>query len=584
MTHDDARRHFDRATALLHDGDAAGAAAAYAEASRLRPGWLAPVANRGMALERVGRYAEAELVLREALRLQPDCEPVLTVLTGVLCALGRPGEAVTLGARAVALAPEQPAAWINQGHALQASGEPVGAEAACRRALALDPGSGLAAYNLGHALAGQWRSAEALDCFRAAVERDPGYAPARHTLLMSLLYAPGETEESLYRAHRSWGDEVTARLPARLPPASPPAGDRPLRVGYLSPDFRAHSCAHFLQPLFAAHDRSAIEVFAYSAVARPDPVTAWFRASAAHWREVAGRPAADIAAQVRADRIDVLVDLGGHTRGHPLATFAWQPARAQVAWLGYPGTTGLAAIGHRVTDEVADPPGAADRWHTERLLRLPGGFLCYGPQADAPPVASPPVARTGCITFGSFNNLAKLTPEAVRSYAAILAAVPRSRLLLKAQALASDSARLRVAAAFGAAGISPDRLALQGWIPGGSQPLAAYGNVDIALDTFPYNGTTTTFEALWMGVPVVCLRGARHAARVGASILTALGRPGWIAGDEAGFVATAVALAADPAGLGACRRTLRDELAASGLCAATAFARRLEAAWREIAR
>jgi len=574
--------HFELATALLNGGDAAGAAAAYANAARLRPGWLAPLANGGIALHQLGRNGEAEAVLEAALRLKPDCEPVLTTLAGVLHALGRQAEAAAAGERAVAADPGQPAAWINLGLALHALGRLEEAEAAGRRALALDPDSALAEYNLAHALNDQWRGAEAVASFRRAVTLDPAYQPARHALLFNLLYEPAETEQSLFDAHTAWGRDLTARLPATPPQARNPRPHR-LKVGYLSPDFRSHSCAYFLRPVFAAHDRHAVQVYAYGTVERPDGTTAWFQSRADHWRDVRGLADMAIADQIRADGIDVLVDLAGHTRGQPLAVFALQPAPVQVAWLGYPATSGLAAIGYRLTDAEADPPGAADRLHTERLVRLSGGFHCYEPPADAPALAPTHGARHGGVTFGSFNNISKINPEVVATWTRVLQGTPGSRLVLKGQLLGHGPARRRLAAAFADAGLEPGRLELRPWISTGSHPLAAYQDIDIALDTFPYNGTTTTFEALWMGVPVVALRGHRHAARVGASILTHLGRPEWLAGDVATYVEITRRLAADPMALAEQRRTLRAALAGSSLCDAVAFTRKLEAAFRELA-
>lgn len=583
--------HFELGAALLHASDPAGAARAWAEAARLRPGWMAPLANRGIALHQLREHAEAELALREALRLKPDTEPVLTTLAGVLHALGRHGEAAATAEHAAALAPGRPEPWINLGLALHALGRLADAEAAYRRAIAAVPGSpqdaAMAVYNLGHVLNDQWRSAEALALFRRAVELDPDYQPARHALLFNLLYAPAETEATIQAAHVEWARQLVARLPAAPPPPAPHApGSRRLRVGYVSPDFRSHSCAYFLQPLFAAHDRQAMEVFAYASVERPDATTAWFRANTEHWRDIAGLGDEAIAAQVRADGVDVLVDLAGHTRGQPLGVFARQPAPVQVAWLGYPATSGLARIGYRLTDAEADPPGTADRLHAERLVRLTGGLHCYQAPADAPAVGDLPALRDqpGGITFGSFNNISKITPAVVATWAAILRALPAAKLVLKGQLLAHDSARTSLATAFSAEGLAPERVELRAWVPRDGNPLAAYHDIDIALDTFPYNGTTTTFEALWMGVPVVTLRGGRHAARVGASILTHLGRPEWIAADGADYQRIALALAADLPALAARRLSLRTELRESSLCNAAGFARKMEAVYRDLLR
>ncbi len=272
----------------------------------------------------------------------------------------------------------------------------------------------------------------------------------------------------------------------------------------------------------------------------------------------------------------------GHTLNQPLEVFALQPAPVQVAWLGYPATTGLPQIGYRLTDDVADPPGAADRYHTEQLVRLAGGFHCYRAPDDAPDVSSLPASNNGFITFASFNNIAKVTPVVIATWAGILLALPDSRLLLKGKLLVHAGVRARICRAFEQAGVSATRLELRNWISRSDNPLAAYGEVDIALDTFPYNGTTTTFEALWMGVPVITLRGTRHAARVGASILSHLGRPGWIAEDPRHYVAAAVELASDLPALATQRHTLRGTLTRSSLADAPGFAQRIEVVYRNL--
>lgn len=579
----EAALHFDLATALLEAGHAADAAEAYAEASRLRPGWLAPLANRGIALQRIGRLVEAEAALQAALALQPGSEPVLTALAGVLHSLGRHREAVDAGRQAVAVAPGQAEPWINLGLALHATGRLDEAADACLRALAISPDDAMAVYNLGHVRNDQWRSAEALAGFRRAVELAPGYQPARHALLFNLLYDPRQNEETLFLTHSDWARDFCAALPeSRPPPVDPKLDSRRLRVGYVSPDFRAHSCAYFLKPLFTAHDRTRLEVYAYANVDKPDATTAWFRNHTEHWRDTRGRSDGDIARQIRADGIDILVDLAGHTRDQPLGVFALQPAPVQVAWLGYPATAGLRQIGYRLTDAEADPPGAADRLHAERLVRLPGGLHCYEAPADAPEVNALPALRNGGVTFGSFNNISKVTPEVVGAWAGILRLVAGSRLVLKGRLLAHAAARNALAQAFASEGIDPARIDLRDWVPRAAGPLSAYQDIDIALDTFPYNGTTTTFEALWMGVPVVTLRGQRHAARVGASILCHLGRPEWVAADVPAYTAIALGLASDLPGLVGLRQALRGELGRSSLTDAAGFARKLEAVYREL--
>jgi len=313
-------------------------------------------------------------------------------------------------------------------------------------------------------------------------------------------------------------------------------------------------------------------------VARPDATTERLRGLSDGWVDVRGLDDTALAARIRDDGIDILVDLGGHTGGNRLLVFAREPAPVQVSYLGYPATTGLEAIGYRLTDARADPPGVADDFHGEALIRLNRCFLCYGTPDDAPEVAPRPA--DGPITFGSFNHLPKVTPEVVATWCRILDRVAGARLILKAKGLASAVTRDRVRALFADHGIAPERVETIAWLPAPGDHLALYGRVDIALDSFPYNGTTTTCEALWMGVPVVTLAGDRHAGRVGASLLATVGRDDLITATRDDYVARAVALAADADGRAAARRDLRERVRRSPLGDAAGLATEIEAAYR----
>jgi protein O-GlcNAc transferase len=335
-------------------------------------------------------------------------------------------------------------------------------------------------------------------------------------------------------------------------------------------------------PLLQPHDRARIEIVCYAEIAHPDRRTDAFKALADQWHATVGLTDAALASQIRDDAIDLLVDLSGHTANHRLAVFARRPAPIQLSWLGYPCTTGLAAIDYRLTDALADPAPAADALHAERLVRLPHGFQVYVPPRPAPEVGPPPAARAGALTFGSFNNLAKLNDDVIALWARILAAVPGSRLLLKFHQLADAATGARYRARFAAAGIAAERVLLEPGIGDWTRHMARYGAVDIGLDPFPYNGTTTTCEALWMGVPVVTLRGDRHAGLVGASLLTRLGLTELIAADRDDYVAKATALAGDAARLASLRAGLRARFAASPLGDPARFARAVEAAYREV--
>ncbi|MCW2249405.1 putative O-linked N-acetylglucosamine transferase (SPINDLY family) [Azospirillum fermentarium] len=489
---------------------------------------------------------EAESLLRQALLRAPRDTGTMNNLGLALARMGRVGEAVHMFRQAVGIRADYTEAWFGLAAALDAQGEPEAALAAYRTVAELRPG-------------------------------DPG---TDSNLLMMLGYREALTPTELYAAHRRWGERVEAALAPVLAaeprPAVRPLAGRRLRIGYVSPDFRLHSVAMFLLPLLAAHDRTRVELFAYSNVELPDAVTDHIRRSVDGWRAIQGVTDDAAAAQIRADGIDVLVDLTGHTANNRLGIFAHRPAPVQVSWLGYPATTGLAAINARFTDAVADPPGESDGHHSERLVRLEGGFLCYRPLSAVPDPAPPPCLENGFVTFGSFNTLNKLNPEVAALWARVLHAVPDSRLLLKAGPLVDGSVRRRVLGLFASHGVPAGRIGLRARVPDNDGHLKAYGWMDVALDPFPYNGTTTSCEALWMGVPVLTLPGVRHAARVGASLLTAAGRPDLIAADADDFVAKAAALAADPGRLAAGRQALRPLLQASRLCDAAAFARAFE--------
>ncbi|CAN0278804.1 unnamed protein product, partial [Phaeothamnion confervicola] len=417
---------------------------------------------------------------------------------------------------------------------------------------------------------------------RAAIARARALAPtdtvlASNALMVAQYDPPGPPAEGLAQA-RTWPGPRGATRPK---PAEPQPGRR-LRVGYASPDFCSHSCSYFLVPLLAGHDRNAVEVFAYSDVASPDGLTAAFRGLVPNWRETTGLDDKAFVARVREDRIDILVDCAGHTQGNRLAAFARRPAAVQATWLGFPDTTGLDAFDARIVDGISDPQPAADGLASEPLARIPGGFLAYMPPPFAPTVGPSPLAASGLPTFGSFNNLPKVTARTLDLWAAALRAVPAARMVVKARGLDEPELQAKLRAGFAARGIEPARVEPVGFVGAIQDHIARYAGIDVALDTTPYNGTTTTCEALWMGVPVVALAGDRHAARVGASLLAQLGAGDWVARDADSFAAIAAGLVADGARLAAIRSGLRARMAGSALCDGVRLARGFEALYRRL--
>jgi protein O-GlcNAc transferase len=564
------------------------AVAAQQQAIALQPTSAEAHNNLGVALHGLGRLAEAAAAFHGAVTLKPTYGDAYYNLANALRAQGQLDEAVAAYQGAVAVAPDHGDAHNTLGTVLQEQGQLGQAVAAYRHAMVLRPGDPKVVNNLGIAYQEMGRPSEAMAAFRQALAVQPDLAATLSNLILAMNYDNTVNQGDILAESRRW-DDAHGVVPVTCNKPRDPEGrlrigpEGRLRIGYVSPDFRRHSVGHFIEPIIAHHDRWSFEVYCYAEVASPDDHTAHFQGLANHWRSTLGLSDSAVADQIREDRIDVLVDLAGHTAGNRLGVFARQPAPVQIAWIGYPNTTGMATMGYRFTDAVADPPGPADQDHTETLLRLDNGFLCFAPPVDAPDVAPLPSLANGHVTFGSFNHLPKVNPAVVVAWATILKRVPGSRLVIKSRTLADPETRERYDDLFTAEGIEPGRIELVSWVPSTAGHLGAYGRVDIALDPFPYNGTTTTCEALWMGVPVVTLRGDRHAGRVGASLLTRVGLGELIAETGDTYIDTAVALAGAPEQLANLRHTLRQRMADSTLCDPETITRDVEAAYRRLA-
>ncbi len=578
---DDAAAHASLGAALTELGRPAEAAAAFREATRLKPDNAEAQYNLGIMVEALGRPDEAAAAYRAAIAANPQLVEAYSNLGNLLTGQGRLDDAIAYFRRALALEPSRPGLHYNLGNALNDRGAIEEAAAAYHAAIGLKPDYAEANGNLAIVLMNQGRIDEADAAFKRALELAPDNADVRSNWLFCLNYSSNRTAEQVFAAHQDWDARYGDGAP-RMAHANDRTPERRLKIGYVSPDFRMHSVAYFLEPLLAAHDRRAVEVTCYSEVTRPDHVTARLQALADHWVSTVGMSDEALAARIQTDGIDILVDCAGHTAHNRLRVFARKPAPVQATWLGYPNTTGLGAIDYRLVDRVTDPVCAVDALASEHLIRLPGSFLCYAGASDAPEPAPPPCLTAGTVTFGSFNNPAKLSSATLDVWSALLTRLPTARLLLKGKPFVDEATRALFRARLADRGIAAERVAVTGWVAGSTHHLAFYERVDIALDPFPYNGTTTTCEALWMGVPVVTLRGERHPGRVGASLLGRIGADEWIADTEDDYVARAVALAADRQRLRALRRSLRGRVAASPLCDRVAFARDMETAYRRM--
>ncbi len=569
--------------ALLRQGKPDQAAARYQQAIALRPQNPEALANLGLAWKCQGKLDQAVQSYERALALSPQSWTLLSNLGTVLQDQGKLEQAAARYQEALALKPDFADALANLGTVRKDQGQLDQAVALYRQALALKPDCVQTLSNLGVALKDQGKLDQALTHYQKALTLRPDDPVIISNRLFALNYADHLDPAEIAHLHRQGGAAIEGKVnPVETTKAIARAGRSRLRIGYVSPDFCDHPVAFFIEPVLRAHDRQGFEVFCYSQVVVEDAVTARLRALSDHWSVTLGLSDQALAERIQADGIDVLVDLAGHTAQNQLPVFARRPAPVQVTWLGYPHSTGLTRIDARLVDAVTDPPGSADVLASETLVRLPGGFLCYQPPPDAPTPAAPPSLANGFVTFGSFNNPTKLSPSAMTAWCRLLARMPDARLLLKGKTFADPNNRARILARCAQDGIAAGRIILLDHVPEPAGHLATYHRIDIALDPFPYNGTTTTCEALWMGVPVVTLCGTRHAARVGASLLGHLGLTGLIAETEDHYLDLAQALAADPARLQTLRTTLRPRMAASRLCDADAFTRTLEERYRTL--
>ncbi len=558
------------------------AIAAYQKALALDPGHAKAANNLGSAQEYLGQFDQAADSYGRALRSDPKLANALYNQANLEKRHGR-YKAAEIGLRqALALEPGHADWHCCLAESLQLQLRHDEAEASERDALAIEPESARAYFGLGNALVSLSRIDDAEAAFRRAIEINPGFVEAHINLLLTLHYRKGDDARMMYEAHLEWARRHAPDVPHPEHAGRAAAQGRRLNIGYVSPDFREHAVAWLIAPVLAAQDRSQFRTFYYSLVANPDALTQRFMKLCDEWRDVHATADEAVASLIRQDKIDILVDLAGHTGGGRPLVFARKPAPVQVTWQGYPNTTGLAQMDYRITDADADPEGEADRHHTEKLVRLASGFFCYGPPDNAPEPGEPPLLQSGQITFGSFNTLAKVTPEMIGVWSQILAELPGARLIMKAYGLGAESARRHILAQFAGNGIAADRISLFGPVASHSGHLGMYREVDIALDTFPYHGTTTTCEALWMGAPVVTLAGRTHLSRVGVSILKRVGLDAFVAATPAEYVRKAVALAQDPALLREMRAGLRARMRASSLLDGAGLARALEAAYLDM--
>jgi len=576
---DHAAAHNNLGGTLQEAGRLDEAIVAYRRAIALEPASAGAYSNLGSAWTNLGRFDDAVATLRRALQLDPQNGAAYSNLAVALHAMGRLDEAIAAYRRALELTPESAVIHGNLGNVLSAAGRLDEALASHSRAIGLDPNLAEAHNNLGNLLKDQGRLDEAFASFQSALDQQPDHAPAASNLLFTAHFDPDRDAQTLLAEHRGWAAQFAAPLAAQIQPhRNDRDPDRKLRVGFVSPDFSAHPVGRLLRPLFAHRDRRQAEFLAYSDVRAPDAVTLELTARTDGWLSIAGMSDSQVADRIRADRIDILVDLALHTAGNRMLVFARKPAPVQVTMLGLPATTGLTTIDYRITDPYLDPPGTCDADYTEQSIRLPHCFWCYQPDQDSPPFAELPARKSGVVTYGCLNQFAKVSRPALNVFINILSSVSGSRLVLHAPA---GSYLERVRALFREAGIADDRVEFAARVPF-SQYLERYRALDLCLDPFPYSGGTTTMDALWMGVPVITLAGRTAVGRGGVSILSNLGLTELIARTPEQYVELAVAWGKDPERLSQLRAGLRQRMQASPLVHGPQYAAEVLDAFRRM--
>jgi protein O-GlcNAc transferase len=614
---DYAQGFYNLGIALRELGQLDDAVACYKQATALMPGFVAAHYNLGLAQNDLKQYEQAVASLRSALMLKPDYTEAYCSLGAALGNLGRFDEALAASQCALNLRPDMAEAHHNMGHVLQEAGHDDKALACFEQALKLKPDYVAPRVSMGVALKNLQRYDEAMSIYRQvlalqpahadahlelgrvlmevgclhearehyrrAVDSQPDYTAAWSNLLMASNYVPGDAADELLTQAQAYGKLVASLARPWTEWPNTPDAARPIRVGLVSGDMRQHPVGYFLAgvlPALASSAAGRIELFGYATQGqiKPDALAEAFKACCKGWRNVLAMSDKALAEQVRADGIDILIDLSGHTGHNRLPMFACKPAPVQASWLGYFATTGVAAIDYVIADPWALPQALAPHF-TETIWRLPETRLCFSAPQDEVAVSALPATSQGHITFGCFNNLTKVNDEVVALWAQVLQQVPGSRLVLKATQLGDEAVRQSVRARFASHGIADERLTLEG-PDARADYLAAYHRIDIGLDPFPFTGGTTSAESLWMGVPVLTLAGDSMVARQGVGLMVNAGLPDWVASDKADYVAKAVERAADVPALAKLRAGLRQQVLASPVFDADRFVQHFEACLR----
>ncbi|XP_059646637.1 probable UDP-N-acetylglucosamine--peptide N-acetylglucosaminyltransferase SPINDLY [Cornus florida] len=575
----------DLGTKVKLEGDINQGVAYYKKALYYNWHYADAMYNLGVAYGEMLKFDMAIVFYELAFHFNPNCAEACNNLGVIYKDRDNLDKAVDCYQLALSIKPNFSQSLNNLGVVYTVQGKMDAAASMIEKAIVANPTYAEAYNNLGVLYRDAGNISLAIEAYEQCLKIDPDSRNAGQNRLLAMNYINEGTDDKLFEAHRDWGSRFMRLYPQCTSWDNPKDPERPLVIGYVSPDYFTHSVSYFIEAPLVYHDYANYKVVVYSAVVKADAKTGRFKEKVLKkgglWRDIYGVDEKKVASMVREDKVDILVELTGHTANNKLGMMACRPAPLQVTWIGYPNTTGLPTIDYRITDELADPQDTRQK-NVEELVRLPECFLCYTPSPEAGPISPTPALSNGFITFGSFNNLAKITPKVLQVWARILCAVPNSRLVVKCKPFCCDSVRQRFLSTLEQLGLEPLRVDLLPLILLNHDHMQAYALMDISLDTFPYAGTTTTCESLYMGVPCVTMRGSVHAHNVGVSLLSKVGLGYLVAKTEDDYVQLALQLASDVNALSNLRMSLRDLMSKSPLCDGSKFILGLESTYRNM--
>jgi protein O-GlcNAc transferase len=523
--------------------------------------------HRGLLLEAVESF-------EKALEISPNNQQALFNLGSILCDLSRYSDAMSMFNRLLKLNPTHMATLIKVSAIFDVTGNPSSCEQTCRIILKIQPTNVSGLNNLGNACKNCGKSEESLIYYKKALEINNTINVVRSNLLFATNYQTMEREKQFLEHCRvaSYWDNPQPLLKTR-------EKNSKIKVGFVSADFYTHSVSYFLEGVFKNYNREEFEFYGFSNTEQLDDTTERLIDYCTGWENIRGLSDEDAYKKIQDHNIDILVDLSGHTGQNRLSLFGLKPAPCAITWLGYPNTTGLKTIDYRITDEISDPQGA-DKFYTEELIRLPNGFLSYTPPKNLPVPNLSSLENREETVFGSFNNIAKLSVETITLWSTVIKSVPNSKMIVKHKNFNDPRVRERYLGLFLKNGVTEKQLIFKEYSFAANSHLEIYNEVDIALDSFPYNGTTTTFEAALMGVPTITLEGESHASRVGASINIKLGLPQFVAQNPEQFLEIALNFSQNKEKLLELKYGLREKLLNSPLSNSKDFTRELEKAFK----